>query len=387
MELTNAEPGARSSSTLPEHFDAVVIGGGQAGLSVGYFLARQGLRFVILDASERIGDSWRKRWDSLRLFTPAKFDALVGMPFPAPPSSFPTKDQMGDYLEAYAAKFELPVRSGVRVHRLSRQDGTYVVETNEGVFEAAHVVVAMANYQQPRVPSFASQLSPDIVQLHAHAYRSPEQLREGDVLVVGGGNSGVEIAMDLHEHHRVLVSGRDTGALPFAIDGWASRIALGWLVLRVFFHRVLSVKTPLGRKIRPKVLSRGGPLIRTKNADLQAVGIERVSRTAGARDGKPVLEDGRVLDVASVVWCTGFTPGFSWIDLPVFDDHGHPRHDAGIVPEQPGLYFVGLHFLFSLSSTMIHGVGRDAERIVSTIAERVQIDGAERPRVAKTRAG
>jgi len=354
-----------------ERIQTVVIGGGQAGLSVGHFLARRGLRFVILDAGDRIGDPWRQRWDSLRLFTPARFDGLAGMPFPAPPDSFPTKEEMADYLEAYARHFELPVRTGVRVDGLSRSGGRYVVTAGDRRFEADHVVVAMANYQAPRVPSFAADLDPAIVQLHSHEYRNPGQLREGSVLVVGAGNSGSEIALEVSRRHPTWMSGRDTGHVPFRIDGFAGRVILVRLVLRVLFHRVLTVNTPVGRRVRPTVISQGGPLIRIKPPDLLAAGVERVPRVTGVDRGRPVLADGRVLDAANVIWCTGFHPAFSWIDLPIFDEHGEPRHASGVVPGEPGLYFVGLHFLHAMSSTMIHGVARDAERVVAAIASRI----------------
>jgi putative flavoprotein involved in K+ transport len=354
-----------------QRIETVVIGGGQAGLSVGYHLARRGRPFVILDASERVGDPWRQRWDSLRLFTPARFDGLDGMPFPAPPDSFPTKDEMADYLEAYAARFGLPVRCGVRVDRVSRADeGRFLVVTADGRrLLADHVVVAMANYQEPHVPSFAAELRPDIVQLHSLHYRNPSQLRDGAVLIVGAGNSGAEIAMDLADRHDIWLSGRDVGALPFRVDGFLGRAILVRLVLRGLFHRALTVRTPLGRKARPTVTRRSGPLIRTRAPDLAAAGVRRVPRTIGMEDGRPRLEDGRVLDVANVVWCTGFHPGFAeWIDLPIHGDH-EPMHRSGEVPGQPGLHFVGLHFLHALSSAMIHGVGRDARRIARAIAK------------------
>ncbi len=351
----------------PERVETVVVGGGQAGLSVGYHLARRGLPFVILDANERIGDSWRKRWDSLRLFTPARYAGLAGMPFPAPDWAFPTKDEMADYLEAYAARFEFPVRTGVRVERLSRQGDQFVLDAGDLRFEADHVVVAMANFQRPQVPSFARDLDPGIVQFHSSAYRNPSQLRDGGVLIVGAGNSGAEIAVEVARSHPTWMSGRDTGHIPFRIEGTAARLLLARLVLRVLFHRVLTVDTPIGRKARPKVLSQGGPLIRLKPRDLAAAGIQRVPRTVGVRDGLPLLEGGRVLDVANVIWCTGFHPGFSWIDLPIFGERGEPMHQCGIVSSEPGLYFVGLEFLYALSSEMIHGVGRDAERIAQAI--------------------
>lgn len=355
-----------------ERFDVVVVGGGQAGLSVGYYLRQSGLSFVILDAGERIGDSWRKRWDSLRLFTPARYDGLAGMPFPAPRFAFPTKDEMAAYLEAYAARFALPVRSGVRVDRISRETDRYVVSAGDRTIEANHVVIAMASYQQPRVPPFARDLAPGIVQIHSRDYRNPSQLSQGGVLIAGAGNSGAEIALDVAKQHETWVSGRSTGEVPFRIDGAAARRFLVPLVLRFLFHRVLTVDTPMGRKARPRVLSRGGPLIRTKARDLEAAGVRRVPRVAGVEGGKPRLEDGRILDVANVIWCTGFHPGFSWIDLPVFGENGEPVHERGIAATEPGLYFVGLHFLYAFSSTMVHGVGRDAKRVAAAITKRIR---------------
>lgn len=353
-----------------ERIQTVVIGGGQAGLSVGYHLERRGLPFVILDASERVGDVWRARWDSLRLFTPAKFNGLDGAPFPAKPWTFPTKDEMADYLEAYAKRFRLPVRSGTRVTGLSRKGTGYVVETAGARYEAENVIVAMSNYQRPHVPAFAGDLRADIVQLHAHRYRNPSQLRPGPVLIVGAGNSGADIGLEVVKTHRTWLAGRDTGQIPFRIEGTLARLFAVRFVIRFLFHRLLTVDTPLGRKARPRVVGKGGPRIRVKAADLTAAGVERVPRLAGVTDGKPRLEDGRVLDVANVIWCTGFDPGFDWIDLPIVGDH-EPMHRRGIVESHPGLYFVGLHFLYSLSSAMIHGVGRDAARIVDHLAARI----------------
>jgi putative flavoprotein involved in K+ transport len=367
----NAEGPMRSESHT-EHVNTVVIGAGQAGLSVGYHLSRRRVPFVILDAGERVGNQWRHRWDSLRLFTPARFAGLDGMAFPAPPHYFPPKDEMGDFLEGYARAFRLPVRSGTRVERVSRQGNGFLVIAGTQRFEAQNVVVAMANYQRPRIPHFAAELDKNIVQVHSFDYRNPSQLKEGGVLVVGAGNSGAEIALETSRAHPTWMAGRDTGHVPFHIDGLAARVFLLRVVLRVLFHRVLTVATPFGRAARPKVLHIGGPLVRTKPKDLAAAGIQRVPRMAGVRNGLPVLEDGRVLDVANIVWCTGFHPGFSWLDLPVFGPNGDPTHARGIVESHPGLYFVGLHFLYAFSSTMIHGVGRDAECIASHVAARAK---------------
>jgi putative flavoprotein involved in K+ transport len=377
-----------SAGGATERTGTLVIGGGQAGLAVGYHLARRGLPFLIVDAHARIGDAWRTRWDSLRLFTPAWLNGLPGLGFPAPGHAFPTKDEMADYLETYASHFGLPVRTGVRVDRLTRRGGRYLAVAGDRRFEADTVVVAMASYQKPRVPSFAGDLAPEIVQLHSRDYRNPGQLREGGVLVVGAGNSGAEIAVEVGRHHRTWISGRATGHVPFDIHGFPARLILIRLTLRVLFHRVFTVDTPVGRRLRPTTLGRGGPLIRTRPGQLEAVGAGRVPRTVGARDGLPVLEDGRTLDVANVIWCSGFHPGFSWIDLPVLGEV-EPRHARGIVPDHPGLYFVGLEFLYSLSSGMIHGVGRDAERVVRHIAARAgtgSVTGRGRERGRRTAA-
>ena len=353
-----------------ESFDTVVIGGGQAGLSVGYYLAKHGRPFVILDANERTGDSWRNRWDSLLLFTPARLNGLPGMRFPASGGTFVTKDAMADYLEAYAERMNLPVRRGVKVDGLSRQGERFVVTAGGLKFEADNVIVAMANYQVPRVPAFAKDLDPAIVQIHSEDYRNPSQLKEGPVLVVGAGNSGADIAIEVSKTHPTVMAGKEFGHVPFRIEGFFARNVLVRLV-RFVGHRIMTVRTPIGRKIRPKFLVGAAPLVRVKPDDLIAAGIERVPRVAGVRDGAPMLEGERVLDVANVIWCTGFRPGFSWIDLPILGDRQEPMHECGVVPQEPGLYFVGLHFLYAATSDTITGVQRDAKRIAKHAASRV----------------
>lgn len=350
-------------------FDAIVIGGGQAGLAIGYYLKKQGKRFVILDANERIGGSWRTRtWDSLRLFTPARYDGLPGWSFPASGWSFPTAHETADYLEAYAKRFALPVRSGTAVDRLSRNDdGVYVVECGDRRLEAASVVVATGFYGKPSIPEFAGRLDPRVVQMHSSEYRDPSQLRPGGVLLVGAGNSGADIGMEVSVTHRTWLSGRDKGEVPIRIESRRARFILPllWLIA----SRLLTVKTPIGRKVRPHVLSEGAPRIRVKAADLTAAGVERVGKTVGMRDGLPLLDDGRVLDVANVVWCTGFRQDFGWIDVPAFGEAGEPVHQRGVASEQ-GLYFVGLDFLHSFTSENVGGVGRDAKHIAKHIRPR-----------------
>ena len=352
-----------------ESLETLVIGGGQAGLAVGYHLSSRRLPFVIVDANERVGDAWRNRWDSLRLFTPNFFNALPGLPFPGPRWALPTKDEFADYLESYAQRFELPVRTGVEVERLARNGDRFVATVGDRSIEADSVVVAMSSWQRPRIPQFASELHPEILQLHVAEYRNPGQLKEGGALLVGAGNSGAEIALDLAGTHRVWLSGPDTGHLPFRPESLVARVLMPFIG-RVIFHRVLTTGTPVGRRARLKMLSRGEPLIRVKPRDLKGAGVERVPRTTGADGGLPRLEDGRQLEVANVIWCSGFDPGFaSWIDLPVLGPQ-EPIHDRGIVNSEPGLYFVGLKFLYSKSSEQIHGVGRDAARIADAIAIR-----------------
>src|SRR5690349_20338054 len=234
-----------------ERFRVVVVGGGQAGLSIGYHLARRGLPFVILDANQRIGDPWRRRWDSLRLFTPARYDGLDGMPFPGDPDYFPTKDEMAAYLESYAARFAMPVRTGVKVDRLSKAGGRFLLSAGDQQLEADQVVIAMANYQRPRLPAFAASLAASICQMHSLAYRNPSQLRPGPVLIVGAGNSGAEIALEVaRAGHPTWMSGRETGYVPFRLGGLPGRLFLTRFVLRFLFHRLLTIDTPIGRKAK-----------------------------------------------------------------------------------------------------------------------------------------
>jgi putative flavoprotein involved in K+ transport len=366
--MATQQAAIETHAAVIEEFETIVIGGGQAGLAVGYYLKKRGRPFVILDANERIGGSWRTRtWNSLRLFTPARYDGLPGWPFPAPGWSYPTARETADYLEAYAKRFDLPVRLRMTVDRLTKVGVRYLVECGERVFKADRVVVATGFYGKPSVPDFASELDPRIVQMHSSDYRDPSQLRPGGVLLVGAGNSGADIAMESAKSHQTWLSGRDKGQVPIRIEHPLRRVVLP--VLWFVASHVLTVRTPIGRKVRPHFLADGAPRIRVKANDLREAGVETVPKTAGVQDGLPVLEDGRVLDVANVIWCTGFHQDYSWIDVPVFDGGMEPTHERGVASE-PGLYFVGLDFLYSFASENVGGVYRDARHIVKHIASR-----------------
>ncbi len=350
-----------------EHFDTVIIGGGQSGLAIGYHLKGRGASFVILDANDHVGHVWRERWDSLRLFTPTWCAAMPGMRFPGRRRVAPTKDEMAEFLEAYVARFELPVRGGARVDGLRRQGDRFVVTSGGWCCTADHVVVATGAFSTPWRPSFASEVDPRILQLHSSEYRNPGQLRPGGVLVVGAGNSGCDIALDVAVARPTWLSGRHPGHVPFRIEGRLTRHLVH--VVRFMGHHVLTRGTPIGRKVIPKLVESGDPVIRIKPKDIVAAGIEQVPRVNGVSDGLPVLEDGRALNVSNVIWCTGFRRSFPWIDIAVFASDGSPIHDRGVVAAAPGLYFLGLPFQYAATSDLVTGVGRDARRLARHIAK------------------
>jgi putative flavoprotein involved in K+ transport len=361
-----------SMQTEREAHETIVIGGGQAGLSVGYHLAKRGRPFVILEAHPRVGDVWRRRYDSLRLYSPARYDGLPGMTFPGGWKS-PTKDEVADYLEAYAARFELPIKAMVTVQSLAKTEDGYQLVTADRTYEARNVVVASGTWKDPYVPEFASELDPAIRQLHSHDYRNPTQLQPGPVLVVGAAHSGADIALEVAGGHETVLAGRVHGELPFDMEGPVARVMLP--IMWFAANRVLTENTPMGRKVQAEVRKGGGPLLRVKLPHLASAGVEHVEhRVVGIEGGRPVLADGRVLDVANVVWCTGFRKDLSWIDFEVAGDDGWPDQVRGATVSSPGLYWVGLPFLYSFSSTLVGGVGRDAERVAKQIAQRQTAD-------------
>ncbi|CAM3991477.1 flavin-containing monooxygenase [Smaragdicoccus niigatensis] len=354
-----------------QHIDTLIIGAGQAGLSTGYQLRRRGRECLIVDGNSRLGDNWRMHYDSLRVFTPAKVSGLAGLPFPAAPNSYPTKDELGQYLEQYAIQFDLPVRLNTRIDSLTFDGTRYLAGYDGETITADNVVVATGPYGRlPNIPDFAKDLDPAIRQLHSGDYKRPGQMQPGPVLVVGASHSGADIAYEIAAEHPTILVGRDPGQFPAPLESWRGR-HLFPVVLFAFKH-VLTRRTPIGRKVRAEMMAHhGGPMLRVQRQDLAARKVERhVERVTGIADGKPALADGTVLDVTNIVWATGFRHDYSWLKLPVFDDHGWPIEYRGVVEHQPGLYFCGLFFQFAFSSSMIPGAGRDAEFIAQQIARR-----------------
>ncbi|MGC0249314.1 flavin-containing monooxygenase [Pseudactinotalea sp. Z1748] len=349
--------------------ETVIIGAGQAGLAAGYHLQRRGRPFVILDANSRTGDNWRRQWDTLQLYSPAQYDNLPGLPFPAPKWTFPTKDEVGDYLEAYAHHFDLPIVLGTRVRSLERHGDQCVITTDGDIYRCDNVVVATGTFgRTPYVPAIADRLDPTILQLHSSEYRRPGQLREGPVLVVGASHSGTDVAHEVGQTHPTILAGRDCGQIPPRLDSRAMHLLFP--VVHFAWQHILTRRTPIGRKQLPHIRFHGGPMLRVKRADLAVRGVERVtSRVEEVRDGRPVV-DGTPRDVANVVWATGFRQVYDWIDIPVFGEDGYPRELRGVVDEAPGLYFAGLSFQYAFSSMLIAGAGRDAEYVVDHLVAR-----------------
>lgn len=345
-----------------EDFDVVVIGAGQAGLAAGYYLSRSGLRFSMIDASASIGDSWRDRWDNLRLFTPARYNGLPGLPIRGPRYALPCKDEVAEYLDQYARKFRLPIHSSTSVTGLHRQHDRFVTVTSKGSMHAFAVIVATGANQRPYIPSFATQLDSSIVQLHSSRYRRPDQLPKGKCLVVGAGNSGAQIALDLAESRReVVLSGRETGWIPRRLLG---RDIYDWLwptLMRV------SIESRLGRRLMKGRRFSGDPLVGIPSSAFESHGVRRVGRVISVAHGMPGLQEGVLRDVAVVVWCTGFRPDYSWIELPIFGLDGHPRHRRGLAVDVPGLGFLGMRFQHRMTSALLGGVGEDAKYLVGAI--------------------
>jgi len=297
------------------------------------------------------------------LFTPASYDGLPGMPFPAPSHHLPDKDEVADYLTRYVERHDLPVRLGTPVQSLVHDGDRFVLRSDDRTFEADTVVVATGPFQRPKIPEIAQHLSPHIRQLHSSEYRNPFALPNGPVLVVGAGNSGAQIALEIARVRKVWLAGRSTGSLPRRFLG---RDLFDW-IWPVLTRATLD--TRLGRRLRGRVSERGDRLIGIRERDLKDAGVVRVGRVTGEQGGLPECETA-VLDPAVIIWCTGFDSDYSWLHVPALDAHGRPVHDRGVVPDVPGLYFVGLRLQHRVTSSLIGGVREDAAFIADQVTGR-----------------
>ena len=342
--------------------DVVVVGGSQAGLAMAWHLAQRGLRFVVLEAGPEVGHVWRNRWDSLKLFTPAQYDALPGMAFPAPVDTYPTKDPVADYLQAYAAAFQLPVRLNARVTQLRQTDDGFEVRTADNVFHARQVVVAAGPFQVPFVPPPAAKLDASVAQLHSADYRNPQALPPGPVLVVGGGNSGFQIAEELAATRQVDLS--IATKYPMLPQRRAGRDLFWWLT-RVGVMRV-TASSRLGRRIQ----ARGEFVIGTNRRRLERKGVRFRPRLVDAEGRTVRFADHSLLeDVGVVVWATGYRSDYAWIHIPGVVREGHVAHRRGVT-EVPGLYFLGLSWQHTRGSALLGFVQEDAAYLADRLATR-----------------
>lgn len=355
-----------------QHIETLIIGAGQAGLTTGYHLQQLGREFLIVDGNARIGDNWRQHYDSLTLFTPAKVNGLDGLPMPGDPWHFTTKDEMADYLEAYAVTFDLPVRMQTRVDRLEARDyGGFLARLGDSEVTCDNVVICTGTFgRTPSLPPFASDVDPGIRQLHSSEYRRPSQLADGPALVVGASHSGLDIAYELGADRPTVLVGPARGQIPVEWGSW--RMHLAFPVIEFAFNHVLTRRTPMGRKVMRQIRHHGAPQLRVKRHHLAERGVEWVEdHVAGvSADGLPQLADGRTFEVSNVVWATGFRQAYDWIDAPLEIEDGWPVEYRGVVDAVPGLFFCGLAFQYAFASVEITGVGRDAAYVAQRIAAR-----------------
>ena len=354
------------TTTGRDALDVIVIGAGQAGLATAYHLRTHGLRFLLVDAAEEIGHTWRSRWDSLRLFTPAQYDSLPGMPFPADANTYPTKDEVAAYLTAYAERFTLPVLLGCPVGRLEHDGRNFVVHTRQGALAARQVVVATGPFQTPVIPGVAAGLDAEVNQLHSATYRNPRELPPGPVVVVGAGNSGRQIATELAQTHDVTLA---VGTKPLQLpQRLAGRDLFWWLTRLGVINK--SADSPLARRMR----QRGDLVIGSSMRQLRDAGVTARGRLRSTSGSRVEFADGTIADASTVVWATGFRTDYSWIHIPEALADGQPVHRRGISPA-PGLHFVGLPWQHTRGSSLLGFVQHDA----SWIADQVHHAQTHRP--------
>ncbi|MET9953374.1 NAD(P)/FAD-dependent oxidoreductase [Streptomyces sp. NPDC006339] len=353
MRSDQADPRRRPVEELPATVPVAVVGAGQSGLAVGYHLRRAGVECVLLDAGDGIGESWERRWDSLTLFTSAQFSGLPGLPFPGPAARYPGKDEVAAYLRDYAERFELPVLAGHRVRSLRRDGDGYVLSTAHGECRAGQVVIATGAFGVPRIPEFAAGLSGDVFTLHTSDYRGPEQLPPGPVVVVGDGNSGRQIAVELAETHSVVLGCGESVSPP--------------LPQRVVGRDMFWWMSVLGVMSLPVNMQAPDPVVGDRVPELVAAGrIRTVGRIVAAEGGELLAADGERVKPSTVIWATGYRTDWSWLDPEMLDEAGQPLHTEG-VGALPGSYYLGLYRMRTRGSALIGFVGRDAEHIAAAI--------------------
>jgi putative flavoprotein involved in K+ transport len=368
VNLRGQTDSPESTSQTGDRFEVAVIGAGQAGLAIGHVLARQGRQFVILEGADSIGAAWRSRWDSLVLFTPRRYSALPGLVFPGDPEGYPTRDEVIAYLEQYAATFELPVQLNSPVRRVASKNGGFVVELDHGRLVADQAVVATGPFQVANVPALASQLDPEVVQTHSTGYMRPSDVPPGTVLVVGGGNTGYQIAKELSATHRVyLAVGSRQTPLPQRFLG---RDLFWWLTKSGLIKK--TVETRIGQRLRHR-----DTLIGSNPRGVKRHGVALKPRVTGASDRMVTLADGSTLEIDAVIWATGYRSDYSWIDAPILDPAERVKHRRGVT-DVSGLYFLGLTWQHTRGSALIGWVKDDAEFIAEQIAAGARRREAER---------
>ncbi len=359
MTSNDGQPTPRTGSSAESEgpYDVLVVGAGQAGLTVGYYLKQAGLRFLIVDAADRVGSAWRQRWESLVLFTPRRYNAMPGLPFDGDPDQEPTRDEVIEYLDRYATELDLPVELDSRVIALHRREGRYAAELEARTILADQVVVATGPFQQPRILPFAASLGSDVYQAHSTGYRRPSDLPPGRVVVVGGGNTGYQIAEELADEHEVVLAvGSRQTPLPRRLMG---RQIFWWLTKLGILG--ITVQSRLGSRLRER-----DTLIGSSPGKAKHKGIILKPRAVTATGSTVRFADGTETETGAIIWATGYQPDYSWINLPVFDERGRPRHGRGVT-DQPGLFFLGLQWQFTRGSALLGFVSDDARYIAQRI--------------------
>lgn len=347
--------------------DVIIIGAGQAGLSMGYFLKQQDISFMLLDKGKRVGDSWRKRYNSLVLFTPKSYSVLPGMAFEGDQSAFPTKDEMADYLEAYAKRFSLPIQLETSVQSVKQVDRGFEVITNNGILYSKQIVVASGAFRSPLIPSISKEYGENVFQIHSSEYSAPNQIPDGPILVVGGGNSGTQIATELVVDREVTVAvGHPLKFFPLRFLGKSIFTWLEWLG---FLYA--GTDTKRGAWFRKQ----GDPTFGFEFKHLIRSGkVQIKSRVTRVQNGQTVFQDSSEMDIKNIIWSTGFVPDFTWLEIDgALDAEGNPRHHRGVSPVQ-GLFFIGLPWQRQRGSALVCGVGRDAEYLLPFIKGALHVE-------------